>query len=123
VFDNLKAMSALAGLMKNQDKLKAAADRVRGRMNALRLTAEAGGGAARVTVDGSMRVLDVVLSPALVMGMASDAKTQSLAGSLIAEATNAAIALAQTKMKEAMEAEARELGLDGIMPDLGRLIS
>jgi DNA-binding protein YbaB len=122
MFDNIKGMAALAGLMKNQDKLKAAADRVKARMHAARLTAEAGGGAARVTVDGTMRVLDVTLSPALIVGMASDAQTQVLAGSLIAEATNAAIALAQGRMKEAMDAEARELGLEGMLPDFGKML-
>ncbi len=122
MFDNIKAMAALAGLMKNQDKLKVAAERVREKMHASRLTAEAGGGAARVTVDGTMRVLDVTLSPALIVGMASDARTQSLAGSLIAEATNSAIAMAQGRMKEAMDAEARELGLEGMLPDMGKLL-
>lgn len=122
MFDNLKAMTALAGLMKNQDKLKAAGERVRAKMHETRVTAEAGGGAARVTVDGTMRVHDVVLSPALVLGMAADARTQALAGSLIAEATNAAIALAQAKMKEAMDAEAKDLGLEGMMPDIGKFL-
>lgn len=123
MFENLKAMGALAALMKNQDKLRAAGDRVRAKMQATRLTADAGGGAARVTVDGTMRVLDVALSPALVAGMAADAQTHTLAGSLIAEATNSAIALAQQRMKEAMEAEARELGLEGVLPDLGKMLS
>lgn len=122
MFDNIKAMAALAGLMKNQDKLRDAADRVKAKMHATRLTAEAGAGAARVTVDGTMRVLDVALSPALIMGMASDARTQALAGSLIAEATNSAIAMAQGRMKEAMDAEARELGLEGMLPDLGKML-
>lgn len=122
MFDNLKAMSALAGLMKNKDQLKAAGERVRTKMESTRVTAEAGGGAARVTVNGKMRVLDVELSPALVMGMAADNKTHQLAGSLIAEAVNNAIANAQLKMKEAMDAEAKELGLEGVLPDLGKML-
>jgi DNA-binding protein YbaB len=64
MFDNLKAMSALAGLMKNKDQLKAAGDRVRTKMEATRVTAGGRGrGGARVTVNGKMRVLDVELSP------------------------------------------------------------
>lgn len=119
MFDKLKAMSAIGNLMKNQDKLKEAGARVRARMSETRIIGEAGGGAARATMTGTMRVVEVQLSPALVAGMAADARTHELAGSLIAEAVNNAIAGAQQRIKEAVDREAKEMGLEGFLPELG----
>lgn len=69
----------------------------------------------RVVASGQLKVLSVELSPALVAGMAGDDKTRSLAGSLIVEATNEALKMAQEKLKEAIDRESKVLGL----PDLG----
>mgnify|MGYP000405353096 CR=1 FL=1 len=121
MFDNLKAMGALAGLMKNKEKLKEAGDRVRSKMEATKVIGEAGAGAARAVVSGTMRVLEVELAPGLVMGMAADDKTRALAGTLITDAVNQALGRAQLAMKEAVEEEARALGLDGI-PGLDMLL-
>lgn len=114
MLDNLKMLNALTGLMKNRDKLQTAGNRVREKMEATRCTGEAGGGAVRAVVTGSMKVISIELAPGLANGMAADDKTRALAGALIAEATNNAIAQAQEKMKEAIQAEAKSLGLDGI---------
>lgn len=119
MFDSMKNLGALAGLMKNQDKLKAAGERVRTKMEATRVTGEAGAGAARAVVTGTLRVVSVELAPALVVGMAADAKTHELASSLIAEAVNNALAQAQMKMKEAIDVEAKDLGLEGLIPSGG----
>jgi len=122
MFDNMKMMSALAGLMKNKDKVKEAGERVKLKMEETRVTGEAGGGAARATVTGTMRVVEVELSPALVLGMAADDKTRGLAGSLIAEAVNDGIRQAQARMKIAVDEEAKALGFEGGMPDLPGLL-
>ena len=123
MFDNMKTMAALAGLMKNKDKIKEAGDRVRQKMGETRVTGEAGAGAARAIVTGSMKVLSVELAPGLVMGMAADEKTRNLAGSLIADAVNDALAKAQAKVREAIDTEARELGLEGAIPGLMGMLS
>lgn len=120
MFDNIKAMGALAGLMKNKDKLKEAGERVKAKMDATRVIGEAGGGAARVIATGAMRIIEVELTHGLVVGMAADEKTRALAGSLIAEATNQALARAQLVMKETVDEEAKAMGLDGI-PGLDKL--
>jgi DNA-binding protein YbaB len=123
MFDNMKMMGALAGLMKNKDKLKAAGERVKAKAEALRVTGEAGGGAARATVTGAMKVVSVELSGPLVMGMAAEDKTRTLAASLIAEAVNEALRQAQGKMKEAIDLEAKELGFEGGLPGIPGLTS
>lgn len=119
MFDSMKNLGALAGLMKNQDKIKSAGERVRAKLEATRVTGEAGAGAARAIVTGTLKVVSVELAPALVMGMASDAKTHELASSLIAEAVNNALTQAQLKMKEAIDLEAKDLGIDGLIPSGG----
>jgi DNA-binding protein YbaB len=123
MFDKLKAMGAVASLLKDKDKLRAAGDRIKDAAAATRATGEAGGGAVRVTVDGKMRIFDVDLQPALVAGMAADERTRSLAGSLIAEAANNAMAAAQTKMRVVIEKEARDLGLPDIPGELAEFLS
>lgn len=125
MFDNLKALGAVTALMKNQDKIKESIARVRGEMEQWRLTGQAGGGAARVTCNGHMKVVHVELTPALVAGMAADDKTRQLAGNLIAEATNDATSQAQRKVKEAFDREAHALGLGdlGLGSGLGGLLS
>jgi DNA-binding protein YbaB len=121
MFDQLKSAGALMGLLKNKEKLREAGERVRAKMEATRVIGEAGGGAARAIVTGSMRVLEVELTPGLIMGMNADEKTRALAGSLIAEAVNEGLRRAQLAMKEAMDEEARAMGLDGL-PGLENLL-
>jgi DNA-binding protein YbaB len=123
MFDKIKAMGAMASLLKDKDKLRAAGDRIKAAAQATRATGEGGGGAVRVTVDGKMRILEVELQPALVAGMAADERTRALAGNLIADAANTAMAAAQAKMKVVIEKEARELGLPDIPAELGGLLS
>lgn len=115
MFDKMKAMGAMAGLLKNQDKLKESFAKVQEQMSRTSVTGQAGGGAVRVTASGQMKILGVELSPALVAGMAADDKTRALAGSLITEAANDALKMAQEKLKDAIDRESRALGL----PDLG----
>lgn len=122
VFDKLKAMGAVAGLLKDKEKVREIGARIRDRAEQTRASGEAGGGAVRVTVDGRMRVLEVELTPALVAGMAADEQTRELAGNLVAEAVNAANATAQVMMKTVIEKEARELGLGDLGEQLGGLL-
>ena len=121
MFDKIKAMGAMAQLMKNQDALKDAGKRVREQMEATRVTGEAGAGAARATVSGSMRVISVELAPGLISGMALDQRTRELASSLIADAVNDALRQAQVKLQEAINAEAKALGLEDMVPNMGAL--
>lgn len=121
MFDNLKAMGAVAGLMKNKDKLREVGDRVKEKMARARVTGQAGGGAARAVVSGQMRVVEIELSGPLVAGMAADDRTRALAGNLVAEAVNSALEQAQRMLQEEISREARELGLPDL-PGLGDLL-
>lgn len=121
MFDKLKAMGALAGLMKNQDGLRQAADRVKEKMERTRCTGQAGQGAVRAVVDGKLRVVEVELAPALAAGIATDDRTRQLAGTLIAQAVNDGITQAITRLREAVAQESQALGLPDI-PGLDNLL-
>ena len=121
MFDQIKSLGAIADLLKNKEKLREAADRVKAKMEATRVIGEAGAGAARVVVSGTMKVLEVELAPGLVQGMNADPRTRALAGALIAEAVNEGLRRAQFAMKEAVEEESRALGIEGL-PGLENLL-
>lgn len=123
MFDKLKAMGAMAALLKDKERLRESAQRIKQRAAEVRAEGEAGAGAVRVTVDGAMHVLRVEMQPALVAGMAADERTRELAGTLIADAVNAAIKLAQEKMKVVVSQEAKEMGLPDLPGDLGGMLS
>lgn len=122
MFDQFKTMGALAGLLKNREKLQAAAARVKQTLDENPCVGEAGGGAVRVTVGGELRVTGVELMPAVVAGMASDESARRGVEALIAEATNDALKRAQERIREAIDREARALGIEGLSGQLGNLL-
>ncbi len=123
MFDKLKAMGQMAALLKDKDKIKEVAGRVKEHALDVRAIGESGAGAVRVTADGQMRVLKIEMQPALVAGMAADERTRELAGTLIADAVNDAIKAAQMSMKIVIQREAKELGLPDLPGELGSMLS
>ena len=117
----LKNMGAIASLMGRQDELKAAAEQLGERIAELRVSGQAGGGACRVTVTGKMRVDRIDLEPAVCAGIGASEDSRVQAQRLIAEATNEAIERCQTQIQEMVQAEAKRLGLDGLLPKDGGL--
>lgn len=122
MFDKLKMLGALASLSRNPDEVRAAAERVRARAAAARHTGEGGLGAARVTVNGRLELVEVELAPALVAGMAADEPTRARAGALIVEAANAALAKARADLQDSIAREARALGLPEPPAEFGELL-
>jgi DNA-binding protein YbaB len=125
MFDQFKAMGAVAGLLKNKEKLKEVGERLREKIAGMSATGTAGGGAVRITVAGNMKVTDVELSPAAVAGMAmggeSAEQSRLMVESLIAEATNDALTRVQVMVREEVARESRELGLPDI-PGMDKLL-
>ena len=117
MFDQFKQMGALAGLLRNRDKLEAAARRVESALLELRCTGESGGGAVRAIVDGHCKVRDIHLEPALVATLTGD-DARTHAQDLIAEAVNDGVAKAQAAAKEIVRREAEELGLGDVAEQL-----
>ncbi|MFG0313970.1 MAG: YbaB/EbfC family nucleoid-associated protein [Phycisphaerales bacterium] len=121
--DKLKAMQALGSLMKNKEQLAEAGDRIKAKIDAMRIEGEAGGGACRAVVNGKMKLLDLTLDPALLAGMAVDEKTRDLATQLIKDAINDATEKAQRRVQEEMSKEAEELGLGDLGGQIGGFLS
>jgi DNA-binding protein YbaB len=120
MFDQLKAMGAVADLLKNQDKIKQAAERVRTRLETTVVTGEAAGGAVRARVSGTMQVVGMEIAPALGIAIGSvDAQQREQAESVIRDAINDALVKAQHAAKAAIEEEASALGLPGLGSNLG----
>ena len=114
MLNQMKLMGVLAGLMKNQDRLQASAQRVRAALSATRVTGEAGGGAARATFTCDMKLVAVELSPSLASGLDDDANRAS-AEALVTEAVNDGLERAQETAKAAVAAELDELGLTDLL--------
>jgi len=121
MFDQMKAMGALAGLLKDKDRVREIARDFEERLERISITGSAGGGAVRVTVTGKMRVTDVSLDPALVAGMTHGEGGQAMAQSLIMDATNDALLNAQMRVKNETHKMTEELGLPDI-PGINKLL-
>ncbi len=123
MFDQMKSMGAIAGLLKNKEKLAEAGARVRRKLDDNPAIGEAGGGAVRVTVGGEMKVSRVEIAPAVIAGMTTGAAAVVQIEDLIAEATNDALKRAQERLREAIDREAKDLGIEGLGDQLGGLLS
>lgn len=121
MFDSLKAMGALAALMKDKEKLQRSSERVQEVLGASRVTGEAGGGAVRVTMSGRMMVVSVEIDRVLASAMGGSEENRRAGEELIAEASNAAIVKAQALMQQIVSKEARDLGLPEL-PGLQNLL-
>ena len=123
MLDKLKAMQAIGSLMKNKEQLAEAGERIKSKMDAMRVDGEAGGGACRAVVNGKMKLIDLTLDPALLAGMAVDEKTRELATTLIKDAINDATENAQKQVQQLIAREADDLGLGDLAPQLTGLLS
>ncbi len=114
MLEQFKALGAIAGLLKDKDRLREAAERFREKIDRISVEGQAGGGAVRVTVSGRMQVLDVRLDPAVIAGLAAGPGALADVQSLIREGTNDALARARSLVHEEAERQANELGLPGL---------
>ncbi len=122
MFDKLKSMSQLTGLLKNQEKLREIPSRVKDRMENTKFIGEAGQGAVRCVMTGGFKVLEVELAASLAAGISADDTTRRLAGTLVAEAMNQALTRVQNTFKEELEKEVRALGLGDLSPEIGNML-
>lgn len=123
MLDQFKAMGAVAGLLKDKERLREIADAFKAKLERIRVEGESGGGAVRVTVSGQMRVTNVHLDPALIAGLRADeGNGREMAQTLIEEATNDALAKAQMLVQQEAQRQAEELGLPSI-PGMASLLT
>lgn len=113
MFEGLKNMAGLAGIMKDMPRIKQKLEDVKAKLARMELTAETGGGTVKAIVNGRMRVVAVHVDPAMMAGLvdASSDADRALAEELIAGAVNAGLEKAQQQAAEEFQAAAQELGL------------
>lgn len=125
MFDSLKGMAGMAGIMKDLPRIKAAMDDVRERLGEQRVEAETGGGAVRAVANGRLHIVTVHIDQTLFASLtdADNPDDRVLAEDLITGAVNAALEKAREMAEREMIAAAQELGLPMPPGGLGGLLS
>ncbi|MBX3388403.1 MAG: YbaB/EbfC family nucleoid-associated protein [Phycisphaeraceae bacterium] len=121
MLDQLKAMGAVASLLKNREKLQASIQQVKEEMGKTEVIGKSSNGAVVAKVSGQLKVISVEISAPLVNGMAAEPKTREAASKLIADAVNDAMTQAQEKLHAAVQKRTQELGIPDL-PGLGNLL-
>ena len=125
MFDNIKGMAGLAGIMKDLPKIKAKMEEVKLRLKELNVDAETGGGAVRATANGQLRIVGLQIDHALLAGLvdSSNPDDRVIAQELIIGAINTALDKARELAEQEMSGAAGELGLPLPPGGLSGLIS
>jgi len=121
MFDQVKSMGAVAGLLRDTDRLREAGEELRRRLAEVRAEGEAGAGAVRVTAAGDMTIVRIEIGPALV-GSLNDDESRASCERLVAEAANDALRRARALARGEVTRLAREMGLPDL-PGLSGLLS
>lgn len=113
MFDSIKNLGAMAGIMKDLPRIKQKMGEVRIRAEQTRVAASAGGGAVTAVASGKMRIENITIDPVVFTAMAAndDPTNRVLAVELVREACNLALERAQGTMAEMLADAARDLNL------------
>ncbi len=123
MFEQMKTMGAIAGLLKNKDKLKQVGEDFRERIGKLRVTGVAGGSAVRVTITGQLEITEVFIERNAVAGAAQGGdEGREMLQQLVQEATNDAIKRVQALIAEEAKKISAELDLPP-MPGLEKMLT
>ncbi|MEM9111135.1 MAG: YbaB/EbfC family nucleoid-associated protein [Planctomycetota bacterium] len=116
MFDQLKNLKELAGLMGNLGDIKEKVEQAQADLAAKTVQAESGAGAVRVTMNGKFEVVQVEVDPAMITtlaGAGTDADRQ-MVEELIASAMNAAVSKVQDLLKDTIGEATGGLNLPGL---------
>ncbi|MCH2162969.1 MAG: YbaB/EbfC family nucleoid-associated protein [Phycisphaerales bacterium] len=113
MFEALKGMAGLSGIMKDLPRIRQRLEEVKGELAERTVEAAVGGGAVRAVADGRLRIREVHIDPAMLGAIADsgDDGDRQLAEDLVAGAVNAALEKAQEMVTARLAEVAKELGL------------
>jgi len=120
MFDQMKNMKQLAGMLGNAGEMREKMQQMQEELGKMTAEADAGAGAVRVVVNGKMQVLNVELDRAMITALAgegSDADKQMIE-ELIVSATNEAFSRVQELARQEMAKLTGGMdlpGLEGLM--------
>ena len=125
MFDSLKGMAGLAGLLKDLPRIKAKMEQVKQRLGEQTVSAQTGGGAVQVTANGLLRVVSLEFDQSLLRGLVdpADPDDRALAEDLIVGAVNTALERAREMAQQQLVAAADELGVPVPPGTIERLMS
>lgn len=113
MFENLKGMAGLAGLMKDLPRIQQKMEEVKDRLDEIIVEAETGGGAVRAEANGQLRLISLTIDPALISGLVDvgNPDDRAMAEDLIIGAVNAVMNKAREVAEREMATAAQDLGL------------
>ncbi|MAJ46745.1 MAG: hypothetical protein CBC35_05495 [Planctomycetes bacterium TMED75] len=113
MFDSLRGMAGMAGIMKDLPRIKERLGQVKDEVARREVEATTGGGAVTAVANGRLRIVriefDHSLLSALVEGDSEE--DRALASDLVTGACNAALEKAQEMITSALSEAAADLGL------------
>ena len=121
MFEQMKAMGAIAGLLRDKERLAEINESFQDALERVRVVGEGGGGAVRVVMSGKLSVESVEFDPAFATGMGSDDSSRMLGQELVKEAVNDAAMKARVVLQKEMSRLAEEHGLPDI-PGIGSML-
>jgi len=125
MFDQLKGLAGMTGLLKDLPRLKERFARAKERLGDVRVEGESGGGAVRAVADGQLRIVSLEIETAMLVGIVDPqaAEDSALAAELIRTAVNNALEKARAAAEQEMADAASEMGLPMPPGGLGGLMS
>ncbi len=125
MFDSLKGMAGLAGLLKDLPRIKAKMEQIKQRLGEQTVSAQTGGGAVQVTANGLLRVVSLEFDQSLLRSLVdpADPDDRALAEDLIVGAVNTALERAREMAQQQLVAAADELGVPVPPGTIERLMS
>ena len=114
MFDQMKQLKQLAGMLGNPAELKAKFEAVQAELAQTTVDGEAGGGAVRVTVSGHLMVTAVHVDPNVAAGLAAGGDYVTQIERLVMEATNDALGKARLLIKDRMGDATGGMSLPGL---------
>lgn len=125
MFDNLKNMAGMAGLLRDLPKIKARMQQVKEDLARITVEAETGGGAVRAAANGQLRIISVHIDPSLMASLVdtTNADDRAMAEDLIAGAVNAALQKARERAEQELTNAAQELNLPIPPGSLGGMLT
>jgi hypothetical protein len=121
MFEGVKGLAGLAGIMKDLPRIKEKMEQVKAQLGELQVEAETGGGAVRAVASGHMRLVSLEVEPALLSSLVdvTAEEDQVMARELIVGAVNAAFTKAQEAAHQHIAEAAEDAGLP-VPPDAFR---
>lgn len=113
MFDSLRGMAGMAGLMKDLPRIKAKLEQVKEEVGGREVEASTGGGAVTAVANGKLRIVQIRFDQALLAGLVDPGAPEDgeLAADLVTGACNAALDKAQEMVGNALRDAAADLGL------------